>query len=264
MTTMNHEEMVKRMIAILLKEEPGHSFYAANTPKEYKYQRMVLRGLMNLRDPLPLNQEFINLQDQLLQDELQEKGVIDVFSLPGTSYPRIALFQGDITRLKTDAIVNAANSQMLGCFVPGHNCIDNCIHSAAGLQLRDECYHLMLAQKHEEKTGSAKITLGYNLPAKYVIHTVGPIVEVRPTLQNQKDLASCYRACLDLAVAHRCRSIVFPCISTGVFGYPKKEAAKLAVETVDFYMVQHPEAPVVVFDTFKDEDYLIYQELLNS
>jgi hypothetical protein len=203
MKSMSHEEMVKMMIAILLSEEPEHSFYATNTPKEYKYQRMVLRGLMNLRDPLPLNPEFIALQDQLLQDELQEKGVIDVFSLPGTSYPRIALFQGDITRLKADAIVNAANSQMLGCFVPGHNCIDNCIHSAAGLQLRDECYHLMQAQKHEEKTGSAKITKGYNLPAKYVIHTVGPIVEVRPTLQNQKDLASCYTSCLDAAMAKR-------------------------------------------------------------
>jgi O-acetyl-ADP-ribose deacetylase (regulator of RNase III) len=263
MVSMSHEEMVKRMIEILLKEEPEHSFYASNTPKEYKYQRMVLRGLMNLRDPLPLNPEFIALQDQLLQDELQEKGVIDVFSLPGTSYPRIALFQGDITRLKADAIVNAANSQMLGCFVPGHNCIDNCIHSAAGLQLRDECYHLMAAQKHEEKTGSAKITKGYNLPCQYVIHTVGPIVEVRPTLQNEKDLASCYTSCLDLARQYHCRSIVFPCISTGVFGYPQKEAASIAVNTVDFYMVQHSDAPVVVFDTFKDSDFQIYQTLLN-
>jgi O-acetyl-ADP-ribose deacetylase (regulator of RNase III) len=263
MVNMSHEEMVKRMIEILLKEEPEHSFYASNTPKEYKYQRMVLRGLMNLRDPLPLNPEFIALQDQLLQDELQEKGVIDVFSLPGTSYPRIALFQGDITRLKADAIVNAANSQMLGCFVPGHNCIDNCIHSAAGLQLRDECYHLMEAQKHEEKTGSAKITKGYNLPCQYVIHTVGPIVEVRPTLQNEKDLASCYTSCLDLARQYHCRSIVFPCISTGVFGYPQKEAASIAVNTVDFYMVQHADAPVVVFDTFKDSDFQIYQTLLN-
>lgn len=257
-----HEGDVRKMIEILLSEDPEHSFYAVNTPKEYKYQRLVLRGLMNLRGPKPLNPEFILLQDRLLQDELLEKGVIDVFTLPGTSYPRIALFQGDITRLKADAIVNAANSQMLGCFVPGHNCIDNCIHSAAGLQLREACAKLMQQQGHEEKTGGAKITLGYNLPCRYVIHTVGPIVEVRPTSQNQKDLASCYTACLDVARSYKLKSIVFPCISTGLFNYPQKEAARMAVDTVDQYMVEHPDSPVVIFDTFKDEDYRYYAQLL--
>lgn len=261
---MNHSEMVARMIEILLQEEPQYSFYGANTPKEYRYQRLRLRGLMNLRAPGKLNPEFVRLQDQLLQDELFEKGVIDVMSLPGTGYPKIALYQGDITRLQADAIVNAANSQLLGCFVPGHNCIDNCIHSAAGLQLREECAALMAKQNHEEKTGSAKITKGYNLPAKYVIHTVGPVVDVRPTLQNQKDLASCYTSCLDVAVTYGLHSIVFPCISTGVFGYPQKEAATLAVKTVDWYMVNHEDCPVVIFNTFKDEDQAIYNQLLNG
>jgi O-acetyl-ADP-ribose deacetylase (regulator of RNase III) len=255
-------ESVHKMIGILLKEMPEFHSYAAQVSSEYPYQRMLLRGLMNLRPAKPLDPEFITLQDQLLQEELLEKGVIDVLTLPGTSYPKIALYHGDITRLKCDAIVNAANSQMLGCFVPGHKCIDNAIHSAAGLQLRDECAALMRKQGHEEPTGTAKLTKGYNLPCRYVIHTVGPIVEIRPTLKEEEQLASCYRSCLALALSLRLRSLVFPCISTGEFGYPHKEAAKIAVETVDAFMVEHPDAPVVVFDTFKDEDYAIYNELL--
>src|SRR5574344_822761 len=253
---------VKQMIGILLKEMPEFRAYANQVAPEYPYQRMLLRGLMNLRPAKPLNPEFLALQNRLLQEELVDKGVIDVFTLPGTSYPKIALFQGDITRLKCDAIVNAANSQMLGCFVPGHNCIDNCIHSAAGLQLRDECNALMKKQGHEEETGQAKLTKGYNLPCRFVIHTVGPIVDIRPTLRNQADLAQCYVSCLSLAEKQGLKSLVFPCISTGEFGYPKKEAASIAVKTVDFYMVSHSQAPVVVFDTFKDEDYGIYQDLL--
>jgi O-acetyl-ADP-ribose deacetylase (regulator of RNase III) len=253
---------VKQMIGILLKEMPEFRAYANQVAPEYPYQRMLLRGLMNLRPAKPLNPEFLALQNRLLQEELVDKGVIDVFTLPGTSYPRIALFKGDITRLKCDAIVNAANSQMLGCFVPGHKCIDNAIHSAAGLQLRDECAKLMAKQGHEEPTGTAKITQGYNLPCRYVIHTVGPIIEIRPTCKEEEQLASCYRSCLELASSLKLRSLVFPCISTGEFGYPHKEAAKIAVETVDAYMVEHSDAPVVVFDTFKDEDYLIYNELL--
>jgi len=217
---------------------------------------------MNIRPPYPLVPEFIKLQDELLQDEKNQKQIIDVFTLASTSYPKIALYHGDITRLKCDAIVNAANSQMLGCFVPGHNCIDNCIHSAAGLQLRDECNALMKKQGHEEFTGQAKLTKGYNLPCRYVIHTVGPIVDVRPTLKDQADLANCYKSCLSLAEKEKLKSIVFPCISTGEFGYPKKEAASIAVKTVDFYLVDHPQAPVVVFDAFEDVDYGIYQELL--
>lgn len=253
---------VQTLIHILLKEMPEFVSYAAKVPSEYPYQRMLLRGLMNLRSPMPLKEDFLKLQDKLLQEELQEKGVIDVFTLPGTSYPKIALYQGDITRLKANAIVNAANSQMLGCFVPGHHCIDNAIHSAAGLQLRDECAKLMAEQGHEEPVGLAKLTKGYNLPCRYVIHTVGPVVELRPTSKEEFLLAQCYLSCLSLAESLGLKSLVFPCISTGEFGYPKKEAAKIAVETVDQYMVEHSNCPVVVFDTFKDEDYHIYNELL--
>jgi O-acetyl-ADP-ribose deacetylase (regulator of RNase III) len=256
------EANVRTLIHILLKEMPEFVSYAAKVSPEYPYQRMLLRGLMNLRPSMPLKPEFIKLQDQLLQEELTEKGVIDVFTLPGTSFPKIALYQGDITRLKCDAIVNAANSQMLGCFVPGHKCIDNAIHSAAGLELREECAQLMKKQGHEEPVGQAKLTKGYNLPCRYVIHTVGPVVEIRPTLKEENQLASCYLSCLSLAESLTLKSLVFPCISTGEYGYPKKEAAKIAVETVDGYMVEHPNCPVVVFDTFKDEDYRIYNELL--
>lgn len=258
------ERNVQRMIDILLKEMPQFRSYAAKVPQGYVYQRNLLRGLMNLRNPRPLNPEFLALQDELLQEELVEKGIIDVLSLPGTDYPKVAHYHGDITRLKAGAIVNAANSELLGCFVPGHNCIDNCIHSAAGLQLREECYEIMKKQGHEEKSGLAKITKAYNLPCSYVIHTVGPIVENRPTIQNQNDLVSCYISCLTLAESHNLKSIVFPCISTGVFGYPKKEAAQIAVQSVDEYMVDHPECPVVVFNTFIDEDKAIYEKLLGE
>jgi Predicted phosphatase homologous to the C-terminal domain of histone macroH2A1 len=256
------ENDVQTLIHLLLKEMPEFVSYAAKVPPEYPYQRMLLRGLMNLRSPMPLDPNFLALQDKLLQEELQEKGVIDVFTLPGTSYPKIALYQGDITKLKADAIVNAANSQLLGCFVPGHRCIDNAIHSAAGLQLREECAQIMRKQGHEEPVGLAKLTKGYNLPCRYVIHTVGPTVEIRPTSKEERQLAQCYLSCLSLAESLGLKSIVFPCISTGEFGYPKKEAAKISVETVDSYMVEHSSCPVVVFDTFKDEDYRIYNELL--
>lgn len=257
------EKNVRTMINLLLKEMPEFLSYASQVSSEYPYQRMLLRGLMNLRPAKPLDPYFLTLQDELLQEELTEKGVIDVFTLPGTSYPKIALYHGDITRLKADAIVNAANSQMLGCFVPGHHCIDNAIHSAAGLQLRDECAKLMAKQGHEEPTGSAKLTKAYNLPCHYVIHTVGPVVGIRPTSKEEEQLASCYLSCLKMAESMELKSIVFPCISTGEFGYPKKEAAKLAVETVDSYMVEHPNCPVVVFDTFKEDDYALYNELLS-
>src|SRR5574344_2343356 len=191
---------VKQMIGILLKEMPEFRAYANQVAPEYPYQRMLLRGLMNLRPAKPLNPEFLALQNRLLQEELVDKGVIDVFTLPGTSYPKIALFKGDITRLKCDAIVNAANSQMLGCFVPCHRCIDNAIHSAAGIELREECNRQMNQRKikygarYEEPTGKAMLTMGYNLPAKYVIHTVGPIVGYQLTDQLRQDLQNCYES----------------------------------------------------------------------
>lgn len=253
---------VEAMIQILIKEMPQFRGYAQKASSDYRSQRALLRGLMNLRPPLPLNPDFMRLQDHLLQEEKIEKGIIDVFSLPVTSYAKVALYQGDITRLKADAIVNAANSQLLGCFVPGHNCIDNCIHSAAGLGLRNECYQIMLKQGHEEAPGLAKLTQGYNLPSPYVIHTVGPIVSIRPTNKQAQELASCYESCLILACRHHFRSLVFPCISTGAFAYPRQEAASIALETVLSFLAIHSDAPVVVFDTFLDSDYSIYLKML--
>jgi O-acetyl-ADP-ribose deacetylase (regulator of RNase III) len=259
---VTREKTVSTLVDWLLTEMPEFLSYAQGVPKAYKYQRQLLRGLMNLRPSRPLNHDFVVLQDELLQEELIDKQVIDVLTLPSTSYPKIGLFQGDITRLKCDAIVNAANSRMLGCFVPGHNCIDNCIHSAAGLQMREECHQIISRQGHEETVGHAQITKGYNLPCRYVIHTVGPTIEVRPTNQDKNDLENCYISCLDIAVANKIKTIVFPCLSTGEFRYPQKEAASVAVDTVDYYLVGHENAPAVIFDVFRDEDLKYYSNLL--
>jgi O-acetyl-ADP-ribose deacetylase (regulator of RNase III) len=177
---------------------------------------------------------------------------------------KISIWQGDITRLQADAIVNAANSQMLGCFAPCHSCIDNAIHSAAGIQLRDECYRIMKAQGHEEPTGSAKITNGYNLPAKYVIHTVGPIVYGKLTKKEEKQLESCYKSCLHLAEKKGLGSIAFCCISTGEFHFPNDRAAEIAVKTVEEMLPNCKHIKKIVFNVFKDADYQIYKKLLLS
>lgn len=220
-------------------------------------QRMM-RALMNIRQPIAASKEFLRAQDQELQWQAEEKGVV---TLEGEG---LLLWQGDITRLKVDAIVNAANSQLLGCWAPLHNCIDNCIHSAAGIQLRQECYELMTAQGHDEPTGQAKITLGYNLPAKHVIHTVGPIIPQGslPTKEQEKLLASCYRSCLDIAETNQLHSIAFCCISTGVFNFPNQRAAEIAVETVKNHLKQSVKK--IVFNVFLDKDYDIYKDILQE
>ena len=190
--------------------------------------------------------------------------MVDVMALPSVSLDaRIILWQGDITRLNADAIVNAANSALLGCFIPCHRCIDNAIHSAAGLQLRAECAALMERQGHSEKTGTAKITRGYNLPARHVIHTVGPIVSSALTDEHRELLASCYRSCLHLAAEHGLRSIAFCCISTGEFHFPNKEAAEIAVREVRAFLGRSTSIERVVFNVFKDEDRMIYERLLS-
>ena len=215
---------------------------------------------MNIRQPIPASDAFLEAQDAELHQQAEEKGTV---SIKGQG---IQLWQGDITRLKVDAIVNAANSQMLGCWSPLHNCIDNCIHSAAGIQLRQECYEQMKAQGHDEPTGNAKITLGYNLPAKHVIHTVGPIIPQGsfPTREQEEQLASCYQSCLDMAEANHLRSIAFCCISTGVFKFPNKRAAEIALATVKEWLNTHQASSVnqVVFNVFLDKDYGIYKRLL--
>ena len=210
---------------------------------------------MNVRQPQPASEEFIQAQDEELRMQREDKGVVSF------DQEALLLWQGDITRLKVDAIVNAANSQLLGCWQPLHKCIDNCIHSAAGIQLRQDCYELMSKQGHEEPTGQAKITKGYNLPAKYVIHTVGPIITGdKPTIGQEEQLASCYQSCLEMAEQYKLESIAICCISTGVFRFPNQLAAEIALQTVRNF--PRHSLKTVVFNVFLDKDYEIYQKLL--
>ncbi len=262
---MDKRQQVERLIAILLSEMPQYREQAASFPQDTASRRRLLRSLMNLRPPMPLDQGFLYLQDELLTREREERGVVDAAALPGTARDeRMALWQGDITRLRADAIVNAANSALLGCFVPCHGCIDNAIHSAAGLQLREACRQLMEAQGHPEPNGQAKLTKGYNLPARYVLHTVGPIVRGRVTREDRRELASCYRSCLDLAAQKGLESVAFCCISTGEFHFPHQEAAEIAVETAAEYLGGHAAVRKVIFNVFKDQDAEIYRELLGA
>mgnify|MGYP000058257515 FL=1 len=263
---MNRREQLQYLNQFLLAEMPQFQEQANAVPDDDISQRRLLRSLMNVRPPLPLSPDFLNVQDALLSAEALEKGIVDADRLPPVSSdPRLAIWQGDITRLRTDAIVDADNSALLGCFVPCHGCIDNAIHSAAGLQLRDECYQLMLAQGHPEPNGSAKLTGGYNLPARYVLHTVGPIVQRRVSRKDRSDLAACYRSCLQLAAAHNLQSVAFCCISTGEFHFPNQEAAEIAVRTVkEFLNQQTSSIEKIIFNVFKNTDLKIYRHLLET
>ncbi|MBQ4421083.1 MAG: protein-ADP-ribose hydrolase [Bacteroidales bacterium] len=251
------------LIEYLLKEQ--NRYKNVKIPTEIKGKRKLFRALCNIRMPKPVkDSDFIRLQDEELQEQLKEKGIVDLQDID-IVFPRdsrILLWQGDITRLKVDAIVNAANSQMLGCFAPLHACIDNAIHSAAGIQLREECYQLMQQQGYDEPTGKAKITKGYNLPSKYVIHTVGPIIYTEePSLEEENLLRDCYESCLKLALEKNLKSIAFCCISTGEFHFPNDKAAEIAFKTVrDFLERTHSELKVI-FNVFKDKDLNIYKKL---
>ena len=250
---------------LALEQDSCHSIVI---PEELGEKRRLLRTLMNLRPPLPAIPHLLDLQDAELGRQLIEKGIVHADQFKGSpSDPRLKLWQGDITRLRVDAIVNAANNQLLGCFVPLHRCIDNAIHSAAGIQLRLECHELMKAQGHPEPTGTAKITGGYNLPARCVIHTVGPIVQNDPAdLTEQSQLESCYRACLSLADERKLKSIAFCCISTGEFRFPNEQAAGIAVKTVRDFLRLHPGSTLdeVIFNVFRDIDFNLYRNLLAS
>ena len=228
-------------------------------PDNYDEKRKLLRALMNTQTPVQLSDEFYEIQDKILSDETNNKDLVsweDIETIsqnPNEIDSKIALWQGDITYLKADAIVNAANSQMLGCFIPLHNCIDNQIHSAAGFQLRMDCYKIMQNQGHEEANGNAKITSAYNLPSKYVIHTVGPAIPYgrEPDEDEIKELESCYQSCLELADEYELKSIAFCSISTGVFNFPKDQASKLAIETVRNYLKNNPNTNLekIIFNT---------------
>ncbi len=261
---MSEKERLDILLRALLVERPEYSHLSI--PDSIEDKRNLLRSLMNVRMPSPLPEELMKIQDDELSEQCREKGVVTLEEIPKSPlYPRLRLWQGDITRLQVDAIVNAANSQMLGCFVPLHRCIDNAIHSAAGMQLREECAHIMHHQGHEEPTGQAKITHGYNLPAKWVIHTVGPIVYgYYPTEEDCRLLIDCYHNCMKLADENNLKSIAFCCISTGEFHFPQDKAAEIAVATVREYLKEHPESSLeaVVFNVFKDKDYHLYKVLL--
>lgn len=261
---MKHMEQICRLNAMLLEEMPSYRAQAARFPEEEAAQRRLLRSLMNVCPPMPLRSEFLAAQDELLSAEREEKGIVDGAALPAAAHPRLAVWQGDITRLKVDAIVNAANSALLGCFHPCHGCIDNAIHSAAGLQLREECGRVMRAQGHPEPNGKAKITGGYNLPARYVLHTVGPIVRGRVTRQDRAELEGCYRSCLELAAERGLSSVAFCCVSTGEFHFPNREAAAIAVRTVTEFLRRNTTIQRVIFNVFKDIDAQIYQSLLGG
>ncbi len=240
-------------------EERGET---AEIPRDEYSRKRLLRSLFNLRMPMACSEEFLRVQDEYLQEQTKNKGVTDIDDLQPVAED-IYLWQGDITTLRCDAIVNAANSQMLGCFSPCHGCIDNAIHTFAGVQLRAACNELMTAQGYEEPTGQAKITPAYNLPSKYVIHTVGPIVSGRLTEEHCELLKSCYLSCLKLAEENGCESVAFCCISTGVFGFPKEEAAKIALNTVREYKSETDSGVKVIFNVFGDSDLRIYQSLFN-
>lgn len=232
-------------------------------PADAGEQKRLLRSLMNIRAPRPVSGGLLAVQDEYLREELDQRGVTDLAGLRPIS-EGIYLWQGDITTLRCDAIVNAANSGMTGCYAPCHGCIDNCIHTYAGMQLRQECAAIMEEQGREEETGKAKITGAYNLPCKYVLHTVGPIIDHPLTERDEELLASCYRSCLELAERHEVRSIAFCCISTGEFHFPNDRAAEIAVRTVKQYRTENRSRIQVIFNVFKDSDRQIYQNILSS
>ena len=243
------------LIQRLLDEQPRYR--NMQIPQDAAEQKRLLRSLMNVRMPKAVSEDFLAVQDEYLREEIAAKGITDLADLSPIS-EGIYLWQGDITTLRCDAIVNAANSGMTGCYAPCHGCIDNAIHTYAGVQLRLECARQMKLQGHEEETGRAKITPAYNLPCKFVLHTVGPIVETRVIPDDERLLASCYRSCLELAEQNGVKSIAFCCISTGEFHFPNDSAAEIAVETVKQYRGNME----VIFNVFKDVDYEIYRDLL--
>lgn len=257
---MNQQQRLEYLINELVRENPEDGVWLE---KRYGRTFAMLRGLLNLRQPDACSQEFLEVQDAFLQQMTQEKGIVDAQKLtPSAKDKRLHIWQGDITRLKADAIVNAANSQMLGCWEPNHGCIDNIIHTMSGVQLRKACDDIMKQQGYPEPAGQAKITPAYNLPSRYVLHTVGPIVHGSLKEEQRQMLRSCYWNCLELAAEQGLSSVAFCCISTGVFGFPNEPAAQIAVNTVLEFLQKKTTISQVVFNVFKEEDKILYQNLL--
>lgn len=258
---MTQDERLDHLIRYLLNER--NEYEGIRVPEPPSEKRRLLRSLMNVRMPEPISRSFLAIQDEYLKYERDMRGITESEKLPPIpGDPRLVLWQGDITTLKVDAIVNAANSQMLGCFIPCHSYIDNIIGTMAGIQLRLYCHDIMRKQGHEEPTGQAKITPAFNLPSKYILHTVGPIISGAVREQDCNALASCYRSCLELAVESNCQSIAFCCISTGEFRFPHEKAAEIAVQTVTDFLNTQDSNIRVIFNVFQNVDLLIYQKLL--
>ncbi len=257
---INTQQQLDFLIEYLINERDEE----ISIPDDVNDKKSLLRSLMNIRPPSDVSDEFLQVQDEFLTNETLSKNLTSAEDITEAN-GKLALWQGDITTLKVDAIVNATNSKMLGCFIPLHNCIDNVIHSAAGIQLRRECSEIMNRQGYDEEVGKAKITNAYNLPSRYVIHTVGPAIPygVEPSIDDCEKLASCYTSCLELASHKRLKSIAFCSISTGVFNFPQRKAAKIAIRTVENYLNENDTSlEKVIFDTFSDSSYLIYKNLL--
>ncbi len=256
---MTQEERRERLIQMLLAE--GGAGGGVKIPPGEEDRKRLLRALLNVRPPGEADPALLSLQDEYLQEEIRRKGITDLSDLTPVR-ENLYLWRGDITTLRCGAIVNAANAAMLGCFYPNHGCIDNAIHTYAGLELRAACADLMNRQGHEEPTGGAKITPAFNLPCRYVIHTVGPVVRGRLTGQDERDLASCYLSCLRLADRCGVGSAAFCCISTGEFHFPHRRAAEIAVRTVEEYRKESGSSLKVIFNVFKEEDDEIYRQIL--
>lgn len=291
---MTQKERRLYLITELLKEDKGSAGFKLGLvpgneggfviPDDEKSQRDILRALMNIRGPYSISEDFLKTQDEYLQQVNKERGITDIADLSpvreaggfdtstGLSdrrlnrHGQLYLWQGDITTLKVDAIVNAANSALLGCFAPLHACIDNCIHTFAGIQLRLACNELMQKQGHEEGTGLCKITPAFNLPSRFVLHTVGPIIYTSVGPREKILLANCYKNCLETAAENQLESIAFCCISTGVFRFPAELAAQIAVETVEKWLTENPESTVkkVIFNVFGNKDLEIYKKVLGQ
>ena len=267
---MNEEMTQNGRLDYLVEEFKADSvqYKDLQTPEDTEGKRRILRSLMNIRMPRKMDEAVLSVQDEYLQARIRENGIVELADIP-IIRGGMSIWQGDITRLAVDAIVNAANSQMLGCFVPMHTCIDNCIHTFAGVQLRAECARQMEQLKsrygrdYEQPTALPMLTDAYNLPARKVIHIVGPIVQGRLTASLENDLAACYRNTLDMCLENGLKSVAFCCISTGVFHFPNKRAAEIAVQTVTGWLSEHPGGMErVIFNVFKDEDKAYYEQLL--
>ena len=264
---MTQEERLKYLVEAFKADSDGYQDLP--TPPDTEGRRRILRSLMNIRMPKEMPSEVLEIQDEYLRERAVERGTVDISGIPVIS-GGLSVWQGDITLLAADAIVNAANSQMLGCFIPMHDCIDNCIHTYAGIQLRAECARQMSALReqygrdYEQPTAVPMLTDAYNLPAKKIIHIVGPIVQSSVTPELEQDLADCYTRTLELCAEHDLKSVAFCCISTGVFRFPNERAAEIAVRTVTDWLAGNPgRIDRVIFNVFKDEDRYLYEQLLH-